>query len=264
MFDFKSLIKKNEKKKVFWWEPRDGTYNAGDHLAKIIVEQMLVLRNKEIIDKKDSKNKLLSIGSVMHFAKTGDAIWGTGINGKVDESNLKFKTLDVRSVRGPLTRDFLMKRGLHVPEIYGDPGLLLPAFFSKDCLLNFNDPVDDFIIIPHMNENFEGYKKYAKHIRTPKQGALTFTKDIVNSKFVISGSLHGLIIAEAYGIPAVFLDNKSGEARFKYDDYYLGSGRDYYPIASTVEEAFDIKQAEPLELEKIIKKLMASFPYDLW
>ncbi|WP_346793949.1 polysaccharide pyruvyl transferase family protein, partial [Klebsiella pneumoniae] len=59
-----------------------------------------------------------------------------------------------------------------------------------------------------------------------KQGALSFTKEIVNSKFVISGSLHGIIIAEAYGIPAIFLDNNSGESRFKYDDYYFGSGRD--------------------------------------
>ncbi|EPK0738424.1 polysaccharide pyruvyl transferase family protein [Klebsiella aerogenes] len=264
MFDFKKLIKKNERKKVFWWEPRDGTHNAGDHLAKVIVEQMLALKDKKIIDKKTDKNKLLSIGSVMHFAKDGDTIWGTGINGKIDESHLKFQNLNVRAVRGPRTREFLMGRGITVPEVYGDPGLLLPMFFSKECLLSFESPKNEFIVIPHMNENFNDYKKYENHICTPKQGALCFTREIVNSKFVISGSLHGIIIAEAYGIPAVFLNNNSGESRFKYDDYYLGTGRGSYPVVSTVEEAFDSEIAKPIELAKITKKLMASFPYDLW
>lgn len=264
MFDLNKLIKNNEKKKVFWWEPRDGSQNAGDHLAKVIVEQMLALKDKKIIDKLTNKNKLLSIGSVMHFAKDNDSIWGTGINGKINESHLKFKNLDVRAVRGPRTREFLIGRGIMVPEIYGDPGLLLPMFFSKECLLNFEEPQKDFIVIPHMNENFNDYKKFEKNICSPKQGALSFTKEIVNSKFVISGSLHGLIIAEAYGIPAIFLDNNSGESRFKYDDYYFGSGRDSYPIVSTVEEAFNKEVAKPIDLNKITKKLIASFPYDLW
>lgn len=118
MFDLNKLIKNNEKKKVFWWEPRDGSQNAGDHLAKVIVEQMLALKDKKIIDKLTNKNKLLSIGSVMHFAKDNDSIWGTGINGKINESHLKFKNLDVRAVRGPRTREFLIGRGIMVPEIY--------------------------------------------------------------------------------------------------------------------------------------------------
>ncbi|WP_338743277.1 polysaccharide pyruvyl transferase family protein [Klebsiella michiganensis] len=257
------MLKK--KNLVFWWEPSDGSHNAGDHLAKIIVKQMLTIADKEIFDKKDYRKKLLSIGSVMHFANSNDCIWGTGINGKISDSHLKFVDLDVRAVRGPLTQDFLKKRNISAPSVFGDPGLLLPTFFSKDLLLSdVKVSARDFIVIPHMNEDFTIYERFKNNICSPKQGALSFTKDIVNSKFVVSCSLHGLIIAEAYGIPAIFLENESGESRFKYDDYYFGTGRDNYPVANTVEQALDLAPARPIELPSITKSLMQSFPYDLW
>ncbi|MBL5824660.1 polysaccharide pyruvyl transferase family protein [Serratia fonticola] len=256
--------KDNEKSRVFWWEPKNGEHNAGDHLAKIIVKQMLTLKDKEILEKKTNKNKLLSIGSVMHFAKTGDSIWGTGINGKVNEALLRFSSLDVRAVRGPLTREFLLNRGIFVPEIYGDPGLLLPFFFSKELLTKDMECSKDFIVIPHMNEDFDDYKEYKEYVCSPRQGAISFTRNIVSSKFVISGSLHGVIIAEAYGIPAIFLDNNSGESRFKYDDYYYGSGRSHYPIAKSVKEALSMTPAETIDFKKVVLPLMSAFPYDLW
>lgn len=251
------------KKKVFWWEPKDGLPNAGDHLAKVIVEHMLALKDKEIAEKSSSKNKLLSIGSVIHFARTGDCIWGTGVNGKLIAPKLLFSDLDVRAVRGPLTKDYLNKRGINVPEIYGDPGLLLPLLFNKELLID-ESLKRDFIVIPHMNENFNNYNDFNKNICTPRQGAISFTRNIVNSSFVISGSLHGLIIAEAYGIPAVFLDNNSGESRFKYDDYYFGSGRESYPTVTKVSDAFDVEHAKPIDLQKVTKRLISAFPYDLW
>ncbi len=263
-----NIFKKNDsrKQKVFWWEPKDGVPNAGDHLAKVIVEQMLALKDKEIDDKISSKNKLLSIGSVIHFARTGDCIWGTGVNGKLAAPKILFQDLDVMAVRGPLTRDYLKNRGISVPEIYGDPGLLLPLLFNKELLMNNidNSSKRDFIIIPHMNEDFKIYDKYSEHLCSPRQCAISFTRDIVNSSFVISGSLHGLIIAEAYGIPAVFLENNSGESRFKYDDYYFGSGRDTYPVVKNVSDAFDVEYAKPIDIKKITKGLISAFPYDLW
>lgn len=258
------LIKRKEKKCIYWWEPSDGSINAGDHLSKIIVQQMLLMKDKNILDKKNSENKLLAIGSVMHFAKNNDCIWGTGINGKISHEELKFKTLDVRAVRGPNTRSLLMKLGIQVPEVYGDPGLLLPYFFTEKTLLINSAKKKDYIIIPHMNEDFDLYKKFGDNLCSPRQGAISFTREIVNSKFVISSSLHGVIIAEAYGIPAVLLQNTSGETRFKYDDYYLGSGRDNYSIAQTVDEAFNTQPAQGIDFHRVTMPLFNSFPYDLW
>ncbi|TCL07344.1 polysaccharide pyruvyl transferase family protein [Sodalis ligni] len=263
MLTFSLFKNRKLKKLVYWWDPIDGSYNAGDHLGRVIVEQMLTLKDKEILDKKNKNNKLLSIGSVMHFANNGDTIWGTGINGKIDGKLHRFTTLDVRSVRGPLTRDFLIQKGIDVPEIYGDPGLLLPLFFSKD-LLRKEEQTKKFLVIPHMNEGLDKYKEYSDFLCTPRQGAISFTRQIVNSDMVISSSLHGIIIAEAYGIPAILLANQSGEAKFKFDDYYFGTGRKKYPIASSVTEAFNIEPAEKLAIDEIIDRLFKSFPFDLW
>lgn len=264
MFNFTSMKKTREKKCVYWWEPRDGGVNAGDHLSKIIVQQMLALRDYEISDKKNIKNKLMAIGSVMHFAKNNDCVWGTGINGKVSLEELKFNNVDVRAVRGPKTRKILQERGITVPEVYGDPGLLLPFFFPAETLLLDTKPKKDFIIIPHMNEDFDLYKKYRDNICSPKQGAISFTREIVNSHFVVSSSLHGVIIAEAYGIPAILLENSSGESTFKYDDYYFGTGREDYPIVNNIDDAFKVQAATPVNLMKVALPLMQSFPYDLW
>lgn len=41
---------------------------------------------------------------------------------------------------------------------------------------------------------------------------------IVESKFVISSSLHGIIIAEAFNIPARLLKITDNEPLFKYQD----------------------------------------------
>lgn len=257
------FFKKKVKSNVFWWEPKDGSVNAGDHLSKVIVELVLSLKDKEIINKKSSKNKLLSIGSVMHFARDGDCIWGTGINGKINPSKINFSDLDVRAVRGPCTRDFLLAKGIFVPEIYGDPGILLPLFYNKNLFIN-EAKTKEFIVIPHMNENFDVYNEYSAHICSPKQGAVSFLREIVNSKFVISSSLHGLIIAESYGIPAVFLEGNSGESLFKYDDYYLGTGRSTYARAKSVPEALSYANEPIVELYERQMELLSSFPYDLW
>ncbi|WP_199635215.1 polysaccharide pyruvyl transferase family protein [Serratia sp. PAMC26656] len=256
---------KNDKmrKRVFWWEPKDGIHNAGDHLAKVIVQQMLTLRDKEILDKESSKNKLLSIGSVMHFANEGDCIWGTGVNGKISLDKLNFTNLDVRAVRGPKTRKVLQDKGINVPEIYGDPALLLPSLFDKKILIDENLKTE-ILVIPHMNEDIRKYDKYSSVLCSPRQGALSFTRRIVNSSFVVSSSLHGVIIAEAYGIPAVFLDGESGESMFKYDDYYNGTGRDYYPVARNIDQAFKLEQAKPINMDDIVPKLFNAFPYELW
>ena len=82
---------------------------------------------------------------------------------------------------------------------------------------------------------------------------------------VISGSLHGIILAEAYGVPVIFLRDREPDKDFKYNDYYASTNRDNYKYASSVEEAFTMQpETLPDNMCDLQRGLIESFPYDLW
>jgi len=87
---------------------------------------------------------------------------------------------------------------------------------------------------------------------------------IYNSKLVISSSLHGIILAETYGIPAILLTDRETSNRFKYNDYYYSTERFDYPVAQSIEEALALQPAHLPNLTDIRKNILNSFPYDLW
>ena len=70
-------------------------------LSPVVVKY---ITKKEVVHTTDSK-KLLAIGSIMHKALPEDIIWGVGYAGF---GNI-FKDLKVYAVRGPNTREILLK-----------------------------------------------------------------------------------------------------------------------------------------------------------
>ncbi len=255
-------IEREERRALYWWKPRNGQVNVGDHLSKVIVSCVLGLRDRTLIQKRSMRHRLLAIGSVLHFARNGDTVWGSGINGKIPEQMHRFDTLDVRAVRGPKTRDLLLARGIAVPQVYGDPGLLMPLFFPRRALMP--EPRRELVIVPHFNESPDKYRGHEQHLVFPNCEPATFVRRLLAADRVVSSSLHGLILAEAYGIPAVYLDWDNGEDRFKYDDYYHGTGRLQWQAGSTVEECLRIGGNAAFDLERLQQGLLESFPYELW
>ena len=258
-----------DRKVLFWWQPNDNLENVGDYVSRVIVSSVLTLNDKELAEKTNTRFKLLSTGSILHFANTGDCIWGSGRNGNISDNLHKFKTIDVRAVRGPLTRDFLQKKGLTVPEIYGDPAILLPIFFGKNIISNDKENRKKFVIVPHMSEPHintvaDHYKKYVDHLVSPRTRPIAFVRKILNADFVISASLHGIILAESYGIPAIYLNRNNAESIFKYNDYYYGTDRSIFHMGKTVEECLEIGGNPLFDIHAVQKKLLAAFPIDLW
>lgn len=91
--------------------------------------------------------------------------------------------------------------------------------------------------------------------------------EIYNSKLVISSSLHGIILAEAYGIPAMLLKSKNiNVGLFKFKDYYFSTGRQEFPMLDNVRDSTNFSPILPDRqiIEKIRIDLLKSFPYDLW
>jgi pyruvyltransferase len=233
------------------WEPK-GWDNFGDALSQPIVERILG-RKIERVTRPDQK-RLLAVGSILHSARNGDVIWGTGLMTKWFPDHIT--QLDVRAVRGPLTRDTLLARGVPCPEVYGDPALLLPILFPE-----FKpNPIRDYIIIPHASET--GLFRDDPHFVSPRDPWEVVVRKILESKFVISSSLHGIIVAEAYGIPARMLLCTNKSQLRKYEDYYLGTGRPKFKYATSIEQALRMGGEKPALFDA--DKLLKSFPSDLW
>jgi pyruvyltransferase len=254
--------RRRQRRALYWWQPGDGRINVGDDLSRVMVEAMLALRDLELTGKRDLHRRLFAIGSVLHNARDGETVWGSGINAKIPEHMHRFRTLDVRAVRGPLTRRWLMERGLRAPEVYGDPALLMPAFYPRELV--GASPGTDFLVIPHFNEPLQRYAAWHDRLLLPSVRPLAFVRALLGARMVVSSSLHGVILAEAYGIPAVYLDSGNGEARFKYDDYYAGTGRAHWHSGRSVEECLDLGGNGGFDLAALQRGLLAAFPYDLW
>lgn len=229
--------------------------NFGDLLGPMIVNE--IVNREELVDISDAPpQRLLSVGSILHFARDGDVVWGSGINGKSLHEPPKTRDIDVRSVRGPLTAEYLKKHGIDAPASYGDPGLLVstlwPEYGAKrepgkiTVVMNFNDAPEISGKFDHLNP------------RSPVEHCV---RQIAGSSLVIGSSLHAIVVAESFGVPARLI-RSSHEPQFKYDDYYAGTGRKVYDTAENVMEAVSMGGERPPVWSP--EALLQSFPRDLW
>lgn len=244
----------------YWRQPN--FVNFGDYLSLMLVERM-VGQTVSVYNRSIHKGpKFLAIGSILSFAGEKDLVWGSGINGKVlSLNNYKFKNLDIRAVRGPLTRDYLVNK-LHIkcPEVYGDPALLVPYFFHE--FKKKENPSRKYSIIPHYSEIHLFPKSKYPHAIYPTEPWDKVIEKITDSQFVISSSLHGLILADAFGIPARRLKITDHEKDFKFVDYYEGTNRADSQSAHSIEEALKLGGERPADFDP--QALADAFPWELW
>ncbi len=248
---------------LVYWRPVEGV-NFGDELSRTVVELMLARRGYTPFDSVEQCRSLLAIGSIIHFAKDNDVVWGSGVNGSVAEHEHRYRALDVRAVRGPLTRQFLRTRKISVPEVYGDPALLIRRLAGQ----RFNQRSKYSVgLVPNMFELgiIQRENLLARfpdiHLIDPRSAWNDVINEIVQCEFILASSLHGLIIADAFAIPSCYLRLSEHEGRFKYEDYYEGTGR---PLryAPSIEAALEMEPATPLRVD--LDALENAFPYDLW
>lgn len=246
--------------RTFAWRPAGqsdpvGPLNFGDELGPILVRSIVDAisddaRAEPVIDR-----RIMSVGSVLHFAKEGDVVWGSGINGKVMRQPLPLN-LDVRSVRGPLTRSVLLSRGIAVPEVYGDPALLSSRLFPE--LTGSARGGGGVVIIPNLNE-LDRFPR--DEICSPLEDATVIAARIASADLVVATSLHALVLADVLGVPSRPVRSLA-EHPFKYIDYYAGTGRPDVRFADSVEDAVGLGGVAEAIVDE--EALLAAFPDDLW
>lgn len=232
--------------------------NFGDEIGPIIVRALLAERRLPAPEESRVDGRLISVGSVFHFARPGDHVWGTGINAKRQSDFVKPSDVHIHAVRGPRTADELERLGFDVPRVYGDPALLLRKIPEVGRLVS-SEKRRRVALIP----NFNDLGSYRGHpdLVSPLQDPISVARIIAESEFVVGSSLHAMVFADALGVPSRLIAS-ANEHPFKYEDYYLGSGREPQTAASSLEDALRMGPVDQVDFDP--EPLLAAFPEALF
>lgn len=213
-----------------------------------------------------NKPKLMTVGSLIQTASDGDVVWGTGLDGSSPYLSHALRRLHVFATRGPISREFLRRRGFDVSRVgvMFDPTSLVPHLFAQEIATirrDIDGPPRDFILIPHFRDDTAMrhlYSEYEDHIRSVDMPFFAMVREMLQSQLVISSSLHGLIVAEALGVPAIWHRPLRGEDELKFIDYYLGTDRYKIVKVDTLQAAF---ATSPMPLPTFdAPSMLATFP----
>lgn len=258
--------------------------NIGDILNAFMIDKLFKV---EVVKAKIQDADMLAIGSILDLLLIDDKnlikleesdiktskihIWGTGFmyENKYHISKKLLRPIEVHALRGKLSKDILSKIFNYEGKcVFGDPGLLASLLYSS------KEKKYEIGIIPHYIENCEkiflDMQKYYKNavVIDVRDYPIRVLKKISQCKCVISTSLHGLIIADSYGIPNQWCvySNKILGNSFKYYDYYSSFDLEKNPYILKDTNFPDIDKIvknysiELKDVKKKQKELITSFP----
>jgi autotransporter strand-loop-strand O-heptosyltransferase len=249
---------KIRKEKLKTYPNIDPSKNWGDILSKFLLEHFSGKRLKkddvfyfdDAAQMVNKNGKIVGIGSSMKHVRPNDYVWGTGC---IDEYYVGDSPKKVYSVRGPNTRELLLNLGWDVPEIYGDPSLLFPKVYNPEIKKKY-----EYGLVPHYIDftSAEGLTAINRaeslgiKIINITAGIYEFVDQLLECKYILSSSLHGLIAADAYGIPnhRVKLTDLIYGGDFKYIDYYSSVNRSDYK-ATVLDGNLQLRDLDGMKFE---------------
>ena len=236
--------------------------NWGDALNPVLVELISGCNTQHI--KSLYCDRYMAIGSILAGANSRAEVWGSGF--AVEGHRLLEPPRAIHAVRGPLSRDLLLKQGINCPEVYGDPALLLPRFFNPTVVKKYKVG-----IIPHFSDKrhpwVESYRNDPRVLIIDiESGIGNVVRAIKSCEMILSSSLHGLVCADAYGIPNVWikLSDKLLGGSFKFRDYRLSiNAAEAVPVDVQADPSLEaaISKAEFHELRIDLRKLLVACPF---
>lgn len=239
-FSVRPAVQELESLPLIWWTR---AVNFGDLLSPWLVRRMT---GKPVHYAEEGERNVVAIGSIMQYVTPKSTVWGTGSYGNEASRQLCKKAKYV-AVRGPLTRARLQSHEITCPEVYGDPALLAPLYYHPDV------PVSaDIGIIVRWSE-----REWAEAGSSPPPGVRVIDllsddiegtiQALMGCKRIVSSSLHGLILADAYGVPNAWLASDTPAGRgFKFYDYFLSVDKLRPP------HTYDLSDARSISVERIM------------
>lgn len=192
---------------AFWWKDRP---NFGDRLNPLLLERFSGISVKWA---PIEQARIVCTGSVLDTLPPGWQGIVAGAGKLFEDSWVDLSNAEVLALRGPLTAQ--RSSGLKGGHVYGDPGLLadeLVVIEERDC---------DLGLVPHWSdtklEHRPEFLKYDPMIIRVDDDPLEVIRSIGRCKKIVTSSLHGAVVADAFGIPR----------RLELTDRFQVEGRDY-------------------------------------
>lgn len=204
--------------RLLWFDQGE---NYGDLLSPWLLGKMT---GRPVVFGEGRDPHLVMVGSIIGSASAGSIVWGAGSYG-TERRGVFDRRARYHAVRGPLTRSRLLNVGIDCPRVYGDPALLTPLYFYPSV----EKKHEIGLVIRHTEARWRQLETGpgVKIIDLKTNDVARTTKEILACKAIVSSSLHGLILADAYGIPNAWLESDSaiGGSRpfggeFKFYDYF--------------------------------------------
>lgn len=210
----------------FFWHV--GTPNFGDDINPDLFGRLSGLRVRLQPDR--GRPHFLGMGSVLEKATASSVVLGSGFLRRPEE------TVPVAAryvaVRGKLSRAHIRTDG---PVLLGDPMVLLDQVFKPD-----GRKTHALGVVPHVSEvaRLRRLSPAGVKVIDPADAPWKVIEAIASCERVMSQSLHGLIVADALGVPNLWLAPSAAMAGgdFKFLDYFstLEAPKRPHPPSATV------------------------------
>lgn len=208
--------------RLYWWLPRDIGGNYGDSLSPWIVSRVFGV---PVIHSSVNDADMVAVGSVLPFlpADFAGIVWGSGTMMQYQPPT---PNADIRLLRGPVSEAVLQ---LEKSVPLGDPALLMPRFFDppgkryKLGIMPHHSKISRIAAL-ELAEALGGSEVLYIDPSLPVE---VVTLNIATCEALITESLHGVIVADAYGVANCRAHFAGGFASsdLKFLDYFTLVGR---------------------------------------
>ncbi len=234
--------------------------NVGDALTPWLIKKIRTGEDVAWVPYTFDSEHYVVTGSILNHANDHAMIWGAGIASMADGVNGCAK---IFAIRGPIRRARALSCGAKCPAVYGDPGLLVPRFYDKPVPV-----VHEVGYVPHYVDFWRVSTKYpGEKVIDVLQPVEQVVDAIRSCKRIASSSLHGIVLAHAYGIPAAWVQwgDSVGGDNTKYRDHHEAVGIDVpYPVDRRIHTEQIIKDAfyapDPKRLKPMLDELWGQCP----
>ena len=220
------------------WKKGESTQNLGDFLSEYVHSKYLGDPRKSATDTIYLVGSVISDWRIKSQKKANKSIgfWSCGLRDTFScekhGSNATYY-----GVRGLYSAAAL---GLAKKKVVGDLGLLFPYLYPNKS----DTQKGKHITIHHFHDQrtdqdllalYGGNSVLRTNVDNTFEAVESFLDELTTAEFILTASLHGAILAYAYGIPFALLNSGKIDCPFKWIDFMSTTGMQTHFVQSNVE-----------------------------